>query len=68
MNRTYENELLTALEAAEVLRRSPGAVRNLVMRRKIPYRKAGGRLYFLRSELVAWVQDSPGVTLEEVRR
>lgn len=59
---------LTTQEAAELLRRSPAAVRNLVMRRAIPFRKAGGRLLFIRSELEQWVVDAPGVAIEEIHR
>jgi len=51
--------------AAEFLGRSPAAVRNLVMRRAIPFRKPGGRLVFLRSELERWIQTAPGLTLTE---
>lgn len=46
-------EYLNAEENADFIGRSPGAVRNLVMRRAIPYRKVGGRLVFLRSEIEA---------------
>lgn len=57
---------LSTEECAEFLGRSPGAIRNLVMRRAIPYRKPGGRLMFLRTELQAWVESAPGVRLEEL--
>ena len=57
---------LTTSEVAELIGRSPAAIRNLVMRRKIPFRKPGGRLLFVRSEVEAWVKDSPGVTLDEI--
>ncbi|NQV01844.1 MAG: helix-turn-helix domain-containing protein [Bacteroidia bacterium] len=48
-------------------KKSAGAVRNLVMRRAIPYRKVGGRLFFLRSELELWISDAPGLRLEEIQ-
>lgn len=51
---------------ADFLGRSPGAIRNLVLRKKIPFRKCGGRLIFLRSEIEKWVENSPGVKLEEI--
>ncbi len=60
-------ELWTVLIVAGFLHRSPGAVRNLVMRGKIAYRKVKGRLCFLPDEIRAWVNDSPGKTLEEIR-
>lgn len=53
---------------AEVLKRSPGAVRNLVLRRKIPYRKVGGRLVFLPDEIAQWIKYSPGTTIEQIAR
>ena len=53
-------------EAAAFLGRSPGAVRNLVMRRAIPYRKVAGRLVFLRHELIEWIEGSPGLRPDEL--
>jgi hypothetical protein len=59
-------ELLTTIEASKVIKRSPGALRNLVARRKIPFRKAGGRLYFLKEELLWWINSSPGITKMDI--
>ena len=56
---------LNTAEAGELIRRSPPAMRNLVMRKQIPFRKVAGRLVFIRSELEKWVEGSPGVRLEE---
>jgi hypothetical protein len=56
---------LNSREAGEMIRRSPAAIRNLVLRKQIPFRKVAGRLVFLRSELEQWVEGSPGVRLEE---
>lgn len=53
-------------ELAEFLGRSPGAVRNLVMRRAVPYRKLAGRLVFLKREILAWVEKAPGLKLEDL--
>lgn len=58
--------LLNSKETATFLRRSEASIRNLVLRRAIPYRKAGGRLVFLQEELERWVQVSPGKTLAEI--
>ena len=58
---------LTTAEVAELIGRSPAAIRNLVMRQAIPFRKVAGRLVFLRSELEAWVNDAPGVSLDEIQ-
>lgn len=60
------DRILLTEEAAEYLLRTPSALRNLVMRRKIPYRKVGGRLVFLKEELDRYIQEAPGVRLEDV--
>jgi excisionase family DNA binding protein len=59
-------EYLTTKECADLINRSSGAVRNLVMRRRIPFRKPGGRLLFLRSEIKKWIDDAPGVKIEDL--
>jgi len=53
-------------DLSEFLGRSSGAIRNLVMRRAIPYRKVGGRLMFLKSEITAWIENAPGVRIEDL--
>jgi Helix-turn-helix domain len=58
--------LLDTKETAVKIKRTPGAVRNLVARRLIPYRKAGGRLYFFGHELDIWIDQAPGVRLEDL--
>jgi hypothetical protein len=57
----------TITQAGEFLERTEGAIRKLVLKGKIPYRKAGGRIYFLPSELYEWLENSPGVRLENVK-
>lgn len=59
---------MNTCQVSEYLSRTPGAIRNLVLRRAIPYRKPGGRLMFLKREIDAWVDGSPGVTLEDLNR
>ena len=54
-------------QCAKFLKRTPGAVRNLVLRRAIPFRKPGGRLMFLKSELKAWIEGAPGVRIEDIK-
>ncbi len=61
-------EYLDTNEVAILIRRSPGAVRNLVMRGMIPHRKPAGRLLFLRSEIESWVEQSDGMRLEELEQ
>ena len=58
---------LTTAECAELIGRSEAAIRNLVMRQAIPYRKPSGRLLFIRSEVEAWINDAPGVSLDEIQ-
>ena len=53
-------------DVAHYLRRSPGAIRNLVMRCCIPFRKVAGRLIFLKSEITEWINDAPGVRLKDL--
>jgi hypothetical protein len=60
-------ECLNTSEAGNLLRKSPSAVRNLVMRKAIPYRKVAGRLVFIREELEEWVRMSPGMSLDELK-
>jgi excisionase family DNA binding protein len=61
-----KKEYLTTTEAAEFIGRTPSAIRNLVMRRMVPFRKPGGRLMFLRSELIDWIESAPGLSLDEI--
>ena len=52
---------------AEYLTSTEGAIRNLVLRRKIPFRKAAGRLFFIKDEIEKWIEEAPGVRLQELR-
>ena len=61
-----ENRYLSTDEVAGYIKRSPGAIRNLVLRRKIPYHKPGGRLLFDREEIDQWVKGSDGMSLEAI--
>jgi predicted DNA-binding transcriptional regulator AlpA len=54
-------------QLSEYIHRSKGAIRNLVLRRTIPYRKPAGRLIFLKEEIDQWVQMAPGKSLEEIK-
>jgi hypothetical protein len=56
----------TLEDLSEHLTKSPGAIRNLVLRRKIPFRKVAGRLYFIPREIEQWMDQSPGARVEEV--
>jgi hypothetical protein len=43
-------------------------IRALVSRRKIPFRRLGSRVVFLRSELEEWARSLPGLSLDELRK
>lgn len=59
---------MTTKDVGEYLSRSSGAIRNLVSRRVIPFRKVGGRLLFLRCEIDKWIDGSPGVRPEDLEK
>jgi hypothetical protein len=62
------NKFLNTDQVSDYIGRSPGAIRNLVMRRKIPFRKVAGRLVFFKDEIDKWINESPGVTYEDIRK
>ena len=68
MKSLKDKEYLNSEETGEFLGKSPAAVRNLVLRRKIPFRKPAGRLVFIRSEIEQWIMDSPGVRPEDIKQ
>lgn len=49
------------------IKRTKGSIRNLVLRRAIPYRKQAGRLIFLKDEIDEWLKTAPGKTLDEIK-
>jgi excisionase family DNA binding protein len=59
--------LLNIEDAAALLGRTPHAIYQMVARRQIPFRKSGRRVFFLDRELREFIDDLPGVTLEELR-
>jgi predicted DNA-binding transcriptional regulator AlpA len=61
-----DKKYLNVNQCAEVLGRSESALRNLCSRRKIPHRKAGGRLIFIAHEIECWIERGEGVTLDEL--
>lgn len=62
-----EAEILSFDQALQFL---PGFSRwglyNMIRRRQIPHRRRGRRIVFLKSELIRWIENLPGVTVEEV--
>lgn len=61
------DEYLDTFAVAAFLKRTPGAIRNLVLRRKIPFRKVGGRLLFQKGEIKQWVETAPGLRLSDLK-
>ena len=61
------DRLLDVPETAAMLGRSENAIRRMVERRQIPYRKSGRRVLFLESELKAFIEALPGLPLEDLR-
>lgn len=53
---TGEKNYLTPNEAGEFLNRSVNAIRVMVCKKQIPYIKKGGKLYFLKSELIDYLE------------
>ena len=66
MKFSQDEEYWDTAEVAKAIKKTPAAVRNLVLRRKIPFRKPAGRLLFIKSEIRKWVADAPGVRLEDI--
>jgi excisionase family DNA binding protein len=61
------DRLLDVPETAAMLGRSENAIRRMVERRQIPYRKSGRRVLFVESELKAFIEALPGLPLEDLR-
>jgi excisionase family DNA binding protein len=61
-------EYLTVQELSLYLKRSPGAIRNLVLRRAVPYRKPASRLLFIKEEVDNWIKQSEGISIEELTK
>lgn len=66
MENIDSKKYLNTTEVGALISRTPGAVRNLVLRQKIPYRKPAGRLMFIKSEIEDWVENAPGMTIKEI--
>jgi hypothetical protein len=58
-------KLLSLEENAQKLQRTTKALRNMVMRHQIPFRKVAGRLMFIEEEITAWIEKAPGYTLDD---
>ena len=59
--------LLDVASAAHLLGCSERSLRARVRRQLVPYRKLDSRVVFRRDELQQFIEDLPGVTLDEAR-
>ena len=63
-----DQKYLTVDELALYVRRTQGAIRNLVLRKVIPFRKPAGRLLFVKEEIDEWIRKSGGMSIQEISR
>ena len=61
-----DDGLLTISAAGELLNLSKNTIYKLAQHRAVPYIKKGGRLYFLKDELLAWVKEGKQKTAQEL--
>jgi hypothetical protein len=65
--RTVNGEAMDVRSGSALCGWSEKITRGMIDRRTIPHHKMNGRIIFLRSELLEWLSDLPGVTVEEAR-
>ena len=58
---------ITIQEASELTKLAVPTIYGLVHKRKIPSYRRGKRLYFLKSELLAWIKAGRRSTIQELR-
>ena len=63
-----DKKIWSTFDVAWFLGRSPAAIRNLVLRHAIPFRKVGGRLVFLPREIEQWIEKAPGLSLQDLKK
>jgi len=62
-----ESEILNIEELSVLTGYQKGYLHKLVHERKLPfYKPQGGRLYFLRSEILTWIKNSRRATRQEI--
>ena len=62
-----EDELLVINQAAILVKKSVATIYTLVHRGEIPCFKRGGRLYFSKLELIAWIKQGRKSTNHEIK-
>lgn len=65
-HKNYQNDILSANEAAQFIGVSLPTLYGLTSARKIPHNKRGKRLYFDRQELVAWIREGKRKSMSEI--
>lgn len=65
--RTIAGAALDVRGGSHFLGWSEKRTRRLIERKLIPFRRLGGRIVFLRSELEAWLQSLDGCSLDEAQ-
>jgi len=60
-----QQHYFTTKQLSQYIGRSPQAIRDLVCRKAIPYRKPAGRLLFKKDEIDRWIDMSGGLTIEK---
>ena len=63
--RKISGEILDVTAVAELLGVSEHTIRARQSRQQIPYRKWGGRIIFLRAEVMRYLEQLDGVSIEE---
>lgn len=59
--------ILSVQQTADLIRLSVQTVYGYVSRNEIPYSKKGGRLYFLKSEIIEWIKEGRRMTHTEIK-
>ena len=57
----FNNQIWRIEDVAQFLRCSTGHIYNLTSKRKIPYRKKGGLLFFIPCEILDWINEGVSV-------
>ena len=66
MKKETVTDLMTIPEGADMFKKSEAALRQDIWRGRLPFRKIGGRIYLVRSEIEALIAKSPGRRLDEI--
>lgn len=62
-----EADIINLKQAAKILNLSPATIYNKVNKKEIPYSKKGKRLYFSKTNLIAWIKEGKKPTLSEIK-